>query len=124
MGPCWVQIGSSRPSFTNLEAILRPLGAYTTQDAKNDSKFIEISKKSIKFDTYKAPEEQLSFENVGREANSEKTTMKLKHIDLETIWRPFWRHLGVLGRPLGSILGVLGLTQSNVEPFWSRLEAT
>ena len=29
-------------------------------------------------------------------------------MDLEAILRPFWAHLGVLERPLGAILGVLG----------------
>ena len=42
-------------------------------------------------------------------ANREKTTMKLKHIDLEPIFEPFWLHLGP-GRPLGAILGILGPT--------------
>ena len=49
-------------------------------------------------------------ENVCQEAYGEKTTMKLKHIDLEAILEPFGPHLGVLGRPLGAILGVLGPT--------------
>ena len=49
-------------------------------------------------------------ENVGRQANRQKIIMKLKHIDLEAIWRPFWPHLWELGRPLGAILGVLGPT--------------
>ena len=64
----------------------------------------------MKFDIFKAAEKQFSLENVSLEANREKTAMKLKHIDLEAIWRPFWPHLGVLGRPLGAILGVLGPT--------------
>ena len=39
--PCWVQIGSSRPSCTNLEAILNPLGVCTTSDATNNANFIK-----------------------------------------------------------------------------------
>ena len=58
----------------------------------------------------KLPNSEDTFENVGQEANREKTTMKLKHINLEAILVPFWPHLGVLGRPLESILGVLGPT--------------
>ena len=42
--------------------------------------------------------------------NLEKITMKPKHIDLEAILEPFWPHLGVLGRPLGTFLGSLGPT--------------
>ena len=38
-----------------------------------------------------------TLENVCPEANREKTTMKLKHIDLEAILEPFWPHLGGLG---------------------------
>ena len=51
-----------------------------------------------------------TLENVGPEANREKTTMKLKHINLEAILEQFWSYLGVLGRPLDAILGVLGPT--------------
>ena len=58
----------------------------------------------------KLPKSQKTFENVDPEANCEKTTMKLKHIDLKAILEPFWFHLGVLGRSLGAILGVLGPT--------------
>ena len=39
----------------------------------------------------------------------DKMAMKLKHVDLEAIL-PFWAHFGILGRPLGAILDVLGLT--------------
>ena len=41
---------------------------------------------------------------------SKTITMKPKHIDLEAILEPFWPHLGVLGRPLGAFLGILGPT--------------
>ena len=61
-------------------------------------------------DAFKAPEKQKKVVNVGPEANREKTTMKLKHINFEPILEPFWPHLGVLGRPLEAILGVLGPT--------------
>ena len=56
------------------------------------------------------PKCKKTLENKGPEANCEKTTMKPKHIDLEAILEPFWPHLGVPGRPLGAILGVLGPT--------------
>ena len=62
---------------------------------------------------FKAPElpkSKITLENVGPEANREKTTMKLKHINFEAILEPFWPHLGVLGRPLEAILDVLGPT--------------
>ena len=55
----------------------------------------------------KLPNHKKTLENVGPEANREKTTMKLKHINLEAILEPFLPHLGVLGRPLEAILGVL-----------------
>ena len=51
-----------------------------------------------------------TLENVSPEANRQKMIMKPKHADLETILEPFWPHLGVLGRPLEAILGVLGPT--------------
>ena len=55
----------------------------------------------------KLPKSKETLENVGPEANLEKTTMKPKLIDLEAILEPFWPHLGVLGKPLEAILGVL-----------------
>ena len=58
----------------------------------------------------KLPKSKNTLENVSPEANREKTTMKLKHINLEAILEPFWPHLGVLERPLETILGVLGPT--------------
>ena len=47
--------------------------------------------------------------------NGENTNMELKDIELETILRPFWAHLGILGRPLEDTLGVLGPTWANIE---------
>ena len=58
----------------------------------------------------KLPKSKNTLENVSPEANREKTTMKLKHINLEAILEPFWPHLGVLGRPLEAIFVVLGPT--------------
>ena len=51
-----------------------------------------------------------TLENLSPEANRGKTTMKLKHMDLEAMLEPFWPHLEVLGKPLGAILSVLGPT--------------
>ena len=62
---------------------------------------------------FKAPDQQKYVRKLGPEANREKTTMKLKHINFEPILEPFWPHIGVLGRPL--------------EPFWAswgQLEPT
>ena len=58
----------------------------------------------------KLPKSENTLENVGPAANCEKTTMKVKNIKFETILEPFWPHLGVLGRALEAILGVLGPT--------------
>ena len=59
----------------------------------------------------KLPKSKNTLENVRLEPNREKTNMKLKHINFEPILEPFWPHLGVLGRPLGTML-----------PVWGRLE--
>ena len=59
---------------------------------------------------FNLPKTQNVMENVGPEANLEKKTMKLKHIDLKAISEPFWPDLGMRGRPLGAILGVFGPT--------------
>ena len=61
----------------------------------------------------KLPKSKNTLENVSPEANREKTTMKLKHINFESIWEPFWPHLGVLGKPLEAILA-----------SWGQLEPT
>ena len=58
----------------------------------------------------KFPKSKNTLENVGPEANREKATMKLKHINFELILESFWPHLGVLGRPLEAVLGILGPT--------------
>ena len=90
---------------------MRPLGAYTTQDTKNVLKMSEICSKNLqKLMLSKPPKNQNTFENVGPEANCEKTTMKLKRINFEPILERFWPRLEVLGRPLEAILGVLGPT--------------
>ena len=90
---------------------MRPLWAYMTQDAKNSPKIVEFcSKKCQKLMLSKLPKSKNTLENVGPEANCEKATMKLKYNTFESILEPFWPHLGVLGRALEAILGVLGPT--------------
>ena len=77
---------------------MRPLWAYTTQDAKNDPKIVELCSKQFQnLMLSKLPKSTDSLENVGTEANREKITMTLKDINLESILQPFWPHLGVLG---------------------------
>ena len=72
---------------------------------------IEICFKDLqKLMLSKLSNSQNTLENVGPEANREKLTRQPKHVDLEAILEPFWHHLGVLGRPLGAILGILGAT--------------
>ena len=71
----------------------------------------------------KLPKSQNTLKNVSQEANREKMTMKPKHIDLEAILEPFWSHLGVLGRPLGAILGHLGANLSQHKAILSHLGA-
>ena len=79
--------------------------------AKNDSKIADLySKTCQKLVLSKLPKSKATLENLGPEANREKTTMKLKHINLGAILEPFWPHLGVLVGPLEAILNVLGPT--------------
>ena len=125
LDPCWVQIGSSRPSCSNYEGILRPLWAYMTQDAKNNPKIVEFcSKKCQKLMLSKLPKSKNTLENVGPEANREKTTMKLKHINFESILEPFWPHLGVLGKPLKAILANIDRSRAILELTWGQLQPT
>ena len=71
----------------------------------------------------KLPKSQNTLENVGAEANREKTTMKLKHVNLEAILELFWPHPGGLGRPLGAILRHLGANLSQHKAILSHLGA-
>ena len=71
----------------------------------------------------KLPKSKDTLENVGPEANREKTTMKLKHINFESILEPFWPHVGLLGRPLEAILGHLGANLSQHKAILSHLGA-
>ena len=84
--------------------------------------------KLAKFDTVKAPEEQISLENVSREANREKTTRKLKHIDVEAILEAIlvssWGTWEVFGGPFWASVDQLEPTGNDLEPSWSQLEAT
>ena len=43
----------------------------------------------------KLPKSTHTLENVSPEANRENTTMKLKHVNFESILEPFWPHLEV-----------------------------
>ena len=125
--PCWVQIGSSRPSCSNYEGILRPLWAYTTQDAKNDPKIVECcSKKCQKLMLSKLPKSKNTLENVGLEANREKTPMKLTHINFEHLgailasswgtWEAFRGHFGRLGANLSQHKAILSHLGANLKP--------
>ena len=69
-----------------------------------------LFQKVSEIDALIAPEKQKNVGSVGPEANREKTTTTLKHINFEPILESFWPHLGVLGKPLEAILGVLGPT--------------
>ena len=106
LGPCWVQRGSSRSSCSNYEGILRPLWAYTTQDAKNHPKFCRILfQKVSKIGIFKAPEKQFF---IGKRRSGSKSRKN----DHEAKPYQFGRNLGaifglgVLGRPLEAIWGV------------------
>ena len=71
----------------------------------------------------KLPKSKNTLENVGPEANREKTTMKLKHTNLEAILEPFWSHLGVLGKPLEGHFRRLGANLSQHKAILSHLGA-
>ena len=135
LGPCWVQIGSSKPSCSYHEGILRPLGAYTTQDAKNDPKIVKFcSKKCQKLMLSKLPKHKKTLENVGLEANREKTTMKLKHqfgSHLGAIlasswgtWEAFRGHFGRPGANLNQHKAILSHLGANLRPPGANIAPT
>ena len=124
LGPCWVQIGSSRPSCSNLEAILRPLGAYTTQDAKNDPKIIEIcSNNGPKLMLSKLPKSKKTF-------GKRRSGSKSRKNDHEAKTYQFGSHLGAIlasswgtWEAFGGLLGHLGANLSQHKPILSHLGA-
>ena len=58
----------------------------------------------------KLPNSQNKLENVGLEANPEKTTMKLKHIDVEAILEAILVSSWGTWEAFGAMLGVWGPT--------------
>ena len=128
LGSCWVQIGSSRPSCSNHEGILRPLWAYTTQDAKNDPKIIEFfSKKCQKLMLSKFPKSQNTLENVRQEANREKNDHEAKTYQFGShlgailasswgTWEAFRGHFGRLGANLSQHRAILSHLGANLKP--------
>ena len=75
----------------------------------------------------KLPKSKKTLENVGPEANCEKTTMKLKHINVGAIleailasawetWEAFWGHVGRLGANLSQHKTILSLLGANSKP--------
>ena len=64
----------------------------------------------------KLPKSKKTLEIVGPEANREKTTMKLKHINLEAILEPFWPHLGRLKANLRQHIATIIHLGANLGP--------
>ena len=69
----------------------------------------------------KLPKSKNTLENVGPEANRKKTTMKLKHINLEAILEPFWPHLGGTWEAFRGHFGCLGANLSQHKAILSHL---
>ena len=65
-----------------------------------------------------------TLENVGLEANREKTTMKPKHIDLEAILEAIFASSWDTWEAFGDLLGQLGANLSQHKPIWSHLGAS
>ena len=70
----------------------------------------------------KLPKSTNSLENVGQEANREKTSRKLKHIDVEVILEAilvsFWGTWEAFGSHVETNLGP---AWAQLEPTWSQL---
>ena len=78
---------------------------------------------------------QKTLENVGPEANREKTTMKLKHINFEPIleailasswgtWEAFRGHFGRLGLNLSQHKAILSHLGANLRPLGANMSPT
>ena len=83
----------------------------------------------------KLPKSKHSLENVGPEANCEKTNRKLKHIDVEAIleailvlswgtWEAIGGHVGRLGTNLSQHKAILSPLGANLRPPEANLPST
>ena len=83
----------------------------------------------------KLPKSKNSLENVGQEANREKKTRKLKHIDVEAIleailvsswgtWEAFGGHVGRLGTNLSQHKAILSHLGANLRPTGANMTPT
>ena len=83
----------------------------------------------------KLPKSTNSLENVGQEANREKKTRKLKHIDVEAIleailvsswgtWEAFGDHIGHLGTNLSQHKAILSHLGANLRPPGASISPT
>ena len=83
----------------------------------------------------KLPKSKNSLENVRPEANRQKKTRKLKHIDVEAIleailgsswgtWEAFGGHVGRLGTNLGQHKAILSHLGANLRPPQANLTST
>ena len=135
LGPCWVQIGSSRPSC-NHEGMLRPLGAYTTQDAKNDPNIIKICSKTLtKLDAFKTPEKQKHSGKHRSGSKSRKKDHEAKTYRFEShlgailasswgAWVAFGGHFGRLGANLSQHKVILSHLGANLRPPEANMTPT
>ena len=131
-----VQIGSNRPSCSNHEGILRPLGAYTTSDAKNDPKMIEIcSKKMTKIDAFKAPEKPKYIGKRMSGSKSRKNDHEAKTYRFGShpgailasswgAWEAFRGHFGRLGANLSQHKAILSHLGANLRPPGANIAPT
>ena len=67
----------------------------------------------------KLPKSKKTLENVGPEANREKTTMKLKHINFEPILEAFWPHFVLSSQPSPTLVNDFRIAS----PFFFALSA-
>ena len=98
---------------------------------QKDPKIIDFFQKVSTFDALKTPKKKTYIGKRRSRSKSQKITMKLTNINFEVILRPFWHHLGVPGRALGAILGILEPTWAYIkwsgatlEPTWNLMEPT
>ena len=128
LGPCWVQIGSSRPSCSNYEGILRPLWPYTTQDVKNNPNNCRILfQKVSKIDAFKAPEKQKYIGKLRAGSKSRKNNHEAKTYQFGShlgavlalswgTWEGFAGHFGRLGANLSQHKAILRHLGANLKP--------
>ena len=125
--PCWVQIGSSRPFYSNHEGISRPLGIHNPRCQKRHKNRRILFQKVTEIGAFKAPEKQKNVRkrrsgNKSRKNDHEAKTHQFgSHLGAilassRGTWEAFRGHFGRLGANWSQHKAILSHLGANLRP--------